>query len=369
MILTVLIALSPIYGVYLNRFRASQRRYLDSIFSRVEEGLINGLIIDIKDDHGVIPYPSQVELAQQIGAVRPSIDLDHLLKRKGELGMFLVGRISVFRDDILSRFDEYAVLDTAGRWRDNVGIGWVDPYNKKVWEYNLAIAQEILDLGFDLIFFDYVRFPSDGDLSRCRYSADHDRFQTIRSFIDYARRRIKRFGLCVFGYSIWRPLYREGQRLEDFKGVYILAPMLYPSHFAPDFQAGEDRPYQIYYRSVQRAKDSLPNTLIIPFIQGFDYLVDDFDADYIRREIEGVIDGGGDGFFIWNAAGDYDDAFAALANIGGRRIAFLIGRGSHREEPDHQSRDRDYRQVRIRSRYRRRIQIYRRHDIPSDILP
>ena len=35
---------------------------------------------------------------------------------------------------------------------------WVDPDAQEVWEYNLAIAEELQALGVDEIQFDYIRF-------------------------------------------------------------------------------------------------------------------------------------------------------------------------------------------------------------------
>ena len=38
----------------------------------------------------------------------------------------------------------------------------MDPYSEDVWRYNIDIARELQDRGFDEIQFDYIRFPSDG---------------------------------------------------------------------------------------------------------------------------------------------------------------------------------------------------------------
>jgi hypothetical protein len=38
-------------------------------------------------------------------------------------------------------------------------FAWVNPYEKNVWDYNIAIAKEAALKGFREIQFDYVRFP------------------------------------------------------------------------------------------------------------------------------------------------------------------------------------------------------------------
>lgn len=374
MILCVLIALSPIYGVYLNRFRASNKTFLKKIFDKADEGLINTILIDIKDDYGIISYRSKVKLANDVSAVSPSLDLDYLKEEAKKHKVKLIGRVAVFRDDRLSQFEDYAIGDkdsNSTRWVDSKNIGWVDPYNRKVWRYDVAVAKEVIEKGFDFVFFDYVRFPSDGELRRCVYSDDKDRYKTIESFIEYAKEKLGDFGICTFGYSIWRPLKREGQSLDVFKNIKALGPMLYPSHFSKDFRKDrcEERPYYIYFDSARRLKDSLPEVEIYPFIQGFDYLAKNFGPKYIRRQIEGALDAGADGFFIWHAAADYGSAWKALEQIGGRRIAFLIVRGSHKARLNHQSQYKDFRRFRIRIPFRKKNRIRPLYDTQSDILP
>ena len=60
-------------------------------------------------------------------------------------------------------------------WRDNNGLAWVDPKNKDVWNYNLAIAKEAVELGFDEINFDYMRYPSDGNMANLVYNLPEDK--------------------------------------------------------------------------------------------------------------------------------------------------------------------------------------------------
>jgi hypothetical protein len=50
-------------------------------------------------------------------------------------------------------------------WRDSAGLGWTNPYYNRVWDYNVDVAVAAARAGFDEIMFDYVRFPSDGDVA------------------------------------------------------------------------------------------------------------------------------------------------------------------------------------------------------------
>ena len=48
-------------------------------------------------------------------------------------------------------------------------MAWLDPCSKEVWEYTIAIAREAESVGFDELNFDYIRFPSDGNMKDIKY--------------------------------------------------------------------------------------------------------------------------------------------------------------------------------------------------------
>ena len=60
--------------------------------------------------------------------------------------------------------------DNSLLWLDKMGLAWIDPASKEAWDYNIAIAKDILNQGFDELNFDYIRFPSDGDLGDLSFS-------------------------------------------------------------------------------------------------------------------------------------------------------------------------------------------------------
>ena len=51
-------------------------------------------------------------------------------------------------------------------WTSAAGLGWTNPYDRRVWDYNVSIAEVAARAGFDEIQLDYVRFPSDGDIGQ-----------------------------------------------------------------------------------------------------------------------------------------------------------------------------------------------------------
>ena len=86
--------------------------------------------------------------------------MEALLDELHSRDIYSIARIVVFRDPYLPEVKpEWAIQARRGLWRDYGGFAWVNPYDKNVWDYNIAIAKEAALKGFKEIQFDYVRFP------------------------------------------------------------------------------------------------------------------------------------------------------------------------------------------------------------------
>src|SRR3712207_3607961 len=228
-------------GIHVTMALASIDGKLEEYLELVDEGL-NTIQLDIKDENGEVGFvPSAVPLAKQIGAAKPYYKPRVVLKQLHDRGLYVVGRIVSMEDPVLSLQRPDMAIRTAGggRWLNHAGLGWADPYDRKVWEYNVDLAVAAAKLGFDEIQFDYVRFPSDGDMSAAVFP---DKTSTppgwvIAQFVHYASKRLKPLGVQVsadvFGLSATRDL-GIGQFPERL-GRYLDAiyPMVYPSHYGP----------------------------------------------------------------------------------------------------------------------------------------
>ena len=131
------------------------------------------LVIDIKDYSGLVLYDSNLLWVNEFKTEQDRLgDVKALIQKFHDNDIYVIARQTVFQDPILAeRKPEWAIQSrNGGLWRDHKGLAWVDPTEKAVWRYNLAIAKEAILLGFDEINFDYVRFPSDGNLSLVVYT-------------------------------------------------------------------------------------------------------------------------------------------------------------------------------------------------------
>ena len=148
-------------GIHVTMALASLDGKLAEYLELVDEGM-NTIELDVKDENGEIGFvPSAVPLAKKVGAARPYYrprEAAQLVHRKG---VYLIGRVVIFEDPRLSAGKpELAIKNPDGSvWRNHAGLGWTNPYDKRVWDYNVSIAEVAARAGFDEIQFDYVRFP------------------------------------------------------------------------------------------------------------------------------------------------------------------------------------------------------------------
>jgi hypothetical protein len=321
-----------IRGLYLNAYRAGDSKYMGELLDRFG-GLINTLVIDVKDTHGSLTYRSNLSEVKSVGSRGTLIkDIRAYLKSLHERGYYLVGRIVVFRDSKFARYknNKYGVK-VAGKselWRDENRFVWVDPFSEDAWRYNIDIAEEAVKMGFDEIQFDYVRFPSGNGNSEAAYfphATKMTREDAILKFLSMAQERLAPHGakisIVLFGYTAWRNhLPREAQHLYEMgKRVEAIYPILYPSHFADDFlknEHKEKRTYDIVYQSVKRGDSLLrfTDTKLVAYVQGFNWKQSILGKNFIAVQMQAAEDAEADGWIVWNAKGEYLETFNSLVN-------------------------------------------------------
>jgi hypothetical protein len=323
-------------GIYLSAQNAHPE-LLDAYFDLMDRFSYNSLIVDFKDDEGRITYESSVPLAREIGAVTPMIEPRELISRAHARGFSVVARVVVFKDPKLFAYDNnrYAYWDRErqipwGRYRviedgetgarRTVNVEpWVDAYSPDVWDYVVAVSQEIESMGIDEIQFDYVRFPSDGAVqnieSRFRPQGA-DQVQALEAFLSAAQNRLQSpISIDVFGFNAWARMSYLGQDISRLSAyVDVISPMAYPSHYAraflPQFTYLE-RAYHIYRSGTYRAQALAgPRTIIRPYVQAFligpelEFERPTFER-YLQLQIEGLEDSPASGYTLWNASGRY----------------------------------------------------------------
>ena len=306
-------------GVHVTAALASLPGKLDEYVALERDGL-TVLELDVKDENGEVGFVSRsVPLAVSIGAARDHYDPRAAARLAHEHGVYLIGRIVVFEDPILSRMrPQLAVRRSDGSvWQDGAGLGWTNPYDRRVWEYNVDLAVAAARAGFDEIMFDYVRFPSDGHVESAvfRMSGNLAKRDAVPAFLRYATRRLRsydvRVGAAVFGLSAARDLGIGQLPARIAAHVDTIYAMTYPSLFGPgELGIGDPSaaPGETVTRALRRFARRLRGTdaLLVPWVQDFSFSIP-YDLDMVRAQIDAARRSGAKGFMLWNPEGVYTE--------------------------------------------------------------
>lgn len=349
------ITLTPVYssppvkvkGLYVAAWYAGIDSRMEHYIELCDTTDINALVIDVKDDQGNITFITGTEgLSGASMYIIP--DIETILWTMRDRGIYSIARIVCFLDPVCSVLHpELAIHNAWGEpWQDGRGYTWLDPYKTGVWDYIAAVAREAARVGFDEVQLDYVRFPSDGNLSNIDYGpagAEKTKTEIISEFVAYIRSVLAEEGVRlsadVFGIIAISSVDAEsiGQDPALLLGsADYLCPMIYPSHFANRrqngtgqiindvlFEAPDLEPYEVVYNILLGVRTHLDadddsQAIIRPYLQDFtaEYLGEDYYQDYtaqqVLEQIRAVYDAGFDEWILWNHISVYsEDAFDA----------------------------------------------------------
>lgn len=317
-------------GIYVTASRAE--RDIDSLIELVDETELNTMVIDIKDDDGRITFEMDQETAREIGSVRRYIsDIDGLVKKLKERGIYLIARIVAFKDPVLADAKpDCALKNTDGTtFRDKDGQAWVNPYNKEVWDYLVEVAKKAGEIGFDEVNFDYIRFSTDSGMKNVDFGKEAEevtKIETITAFVKYACEQLRPCGIYisadVYGAIISSQVDAKivGQSYANMsRYLDYICPMVYPSHYGDGYYglAHPDlEPYQLVLKAMQDSEKALEEILpdehratVRPWLQDFTASWLKYHKKYgseeVRDQINAVYDSGYEEWLLWNGAMNY----------------------------------------------------------------
>lgn len=283
---------------------------------------LNALVIDVKEV-GVY-VPTEVELFNEAGTVASVLDAGGLLRTLKANEIYPIARLVVFKDsDIALARPDLAVLDseTGAPWIDYGDGHWLNPFQEEVWQAIGAYAVELAELGFDEIQFDYVRFPSDGDLSTMDFGREVDeaaRIEALSGFLGYCREQLApydvRTAADVFGYTYLLDDIGIGQDAARIAEVVdVVCPMAYPSHY-PDGSMDvdghpNDFPYETIAQTLEIGAARVRPAQTRPWIQDFTLPgMREYGVDDVRAQIEACDNAGTAGWMVWDPNNVYHAA-------------------------------------------------------------
>lgn len=333
-----------IKSIYFTSYSASSKSRINYAFDIIDTTKINAVVIDIKDYSGYVFYDSKIPEVEKYGSKKLRIaDIESLVKNFHKKGIYVIARVAVFQDPVLANArNDLAItkkselsgtlpfLGSLNLWLDNLKLAWVDPASEEVWDYNIAVAKEAFEKGFDEVNFDYVRFPSDGNLSNMQFPVWDNKTPksiVIKNFFEKTRKEMPDKKLSVDLFGLTTTNYDDlgvGQIIEyAYENFDYICPMVYPSHYASGFLGYNNPaqyPYEVVKYSMDMAKarlsayklsneseDKKINAELRPWLQDFN-MGAIYDSDMVKSEIQAVYDSLGEnnkGYMLWNPSNIY----------------------------------------------------------------
>jgi len=326
----------------------SLRKKIVDIVDRTE---INAIVIDIKDYTGKISFETENPILKEEGSFENRIpDIKEFIKALHEKNVYVIGRISVFQDpDFVKKYPELAVKKASDKsvWKDYKGISWLDAGSKKVWDYIVDIGEESYKIGFDELNFDYIRFPSDGNMKDIYYpfseqeilaDSENGKAKIMEGFFSYLTNRLRKSTGAILSADLFGMVTTNsddlniGQILERALPYFdFVAPMVYPSHYPKTF-IGYSNPAAYPYEIVKYSMDLAVKKAIVldnfglasttplfdkttsqmtkklrPWLQDFD-LGATYTAEMVRKQIQATYDAGLTSWMLWDAANTYTES-------------------------------------------------------------
>lgn len=338
-------------ALYMTACVVGTKDFRQDLVDLVEETELNSIIIDIKDFSGTISFaPQDPELKKAWDAAQcGTSDMREFIAELHSKGIYVIGRITVFQDPFYTALHPDLAVKRASdgaTWKDHKGLSFIDVGAKPYWEYILTLSRESYEIGFDELNFDYVRFPSDGNMQDIHFTHSASIISAnpgvgkqiaLEKFFQYLDAELR--GDLPADTSV-RPLISAdlfgmtttntddlniGQVQERALPYFdFIGPMVYPSHYPNGFNGWanpNDYPYELIHfvmsEGVKRIDDMLAATStpaevkakihrqqLRPWIQDFDY-GGDYGPTEVREQIQATYDVGLTSWMLWAPSNRY----------------------------------------------------------------
>lgn len=330
-------------GIYVTACSAATPRKREQLLTLAKQTEINALIIDIKDFSGGISFTVDDEqLAPAVGETCVVGDMRQFIHTLHENDIYVIGRVTVFQDPFLAEQERSIAIKQTEKeeklWRDKEGLAYIDPGAEYAWEYHAKLAEAAYDIGFDEINFDYIRYPSDGDLSVIYFPKSNERVEAdpalgrakvVRDFFAYMDERLPQeivTSADLFGITASHTVDVGIGQILEYAAPYFdyIAPMVYPSHYPSGFNGWanpNEYPHEVVQYSMERAtarlaamkrdmtyatstREHVAPSQLRPWLQDFDY-GGDYDIEEVRGQIKATYEEGLDSWMLWSSRNVY----------------------------------------------------------------
>ena len=354
-------------ALYMSACVAGTPSFRTDLVSLIEQTELNSVVIDIKDYSGNISFPPQGEtwrpawLASKCGTK----DMSEFISSMHEKDIFVIGRITVFQDPFLAtRRPDLAVLKGDGSvWKDHKGLSFIDVAADEYWDDIIELSVEAYNIGFDELNYDYVRYPSDGNMRDIVFPHTqkgqwpHSKPDNLEAFFSYLHQAMQDearfsqmkhtatgreknipyisadlFGMTTSNYDDLSVGQVQERAVPYFD---FIAPMVYPSHYPNgwnNYSNPNHYPYEVIHTAMSDGVRRLQATTtpvagftherigtttpavyqkatstadkFRTWIQDFDY-GGDYGPAEVRAQIKASYDAGVESWMLWAPSNRY----------------------------------------------------------------
>jgi len=328
-------------GVYMTACAAATPSFREHIVHIIETTAVNAVIIDIKDYSGTVSFYTgipELDDATENASGCVVRDMKEFVADLHAKHVYVIGRITVFQDPYYApKHPSLAVQrkSDGAVWKDRKGISFVDVSAEEYWDVIISLSRASYLAGFDEINYDYVRFPSDGNMKDIYFpksatilaeNGEQGKAIALENFFIYLSTKMHEtewlpkgdagpiLSADLFGMTASNTDdLGIGQVLERAAPYFdVIAPMVYPSHYPPQFNGytdPNDHPYDI----IKYAMDTASARLVAigesplklrPWLQDFDYPVE-YTPAMVSAQIRATYDAGLTSWMMWDPANTY----------------------------------------------------------------
>ena len=327
-----ILALSGQSGQAVDESRLDDVNKLEKILGIIEATEINSVVIDVKNDIGLVAWKSDIEIVNTVGSNwnTPMKNFNVLMDYLKSKEVYTIARIVAFKDPYFAENmpDHSIQLSTGGVYKDKAGFAWVNPFDEYVWKYVVAISQEAALRGFDEIQYDYIRFPDNAkyynEITTFPGRNDRDKDEAIEDFLIFAQKALEPYHVHVSADVFGVITHSWDDKPEDIGQTWrkitnnteYISPMVYPSHYGTGyygFDVPDQHPYEIIQyasrEAIERNAAQRKPAIIRHWYQGFTapwvkgYIL--YEEDAIQKQIIAGVELGLDEYIIWNSGNTY----------------------------------------------------------------
>lgn len=306
-------------GVHVTAAAWSNEVLRGGIVRLIDQGRIDTVVLDLKDDTGIVGYDSQVARAREIGAVIPHYDLAAAVATIEDRGGRVVGRIAAFQDPMLAQAawgagqGDQVIQAAAGGLYDASGP-FTNPASAAVRRYNLDLALEAVGAGVDDILWDDTRLPTGEPGTVVVPGLTASASDAVVGFLAEAHDELRRRG-AYQGVTLVGEAADKGDAIgQDVARVArnadYVAPEIFPGYWSagrhgvaePRTQPG---PFTAALLArFQRITDG-SGAALAPWLQDFEVQGVDYGDAEVRAMVDAARGRGVDRFMLWSPRVQY----------------------------------------------------------------